>query len=122
MARRKYFNQDSYDPPKAKELPKDDIVERDSYIDPKKQIQQMIMAGERLTDFRKIEKMYDVMEGDAEEDITRNKGFDMIDAQNVSNNLNNKYRDIKAERERRKKEKEDKVKEDEKVKAKAGGE
>lgn len=86
MAKYKVVDQDSYEPGIPKDLDKKDIVDRDSYIDPQEQIGRMIDAGERLAEFRREE--FGTMEGDAEEDPTRNIGYDIVEAQRDAERLN----------------------------------
>jgi len=62
----------------------EELVETSGYISAEVQIENMILAGERLDEYRR--QMYDYPEGlkegeEAKLDPTRRKGFDVIDAQ-----------------------------------------
>lgn len=94
MAKKVWFTHDDYMPKNPKKLDDLDIVERDSYVDPKKQIQQMMMAGQRLSEFRKEE--FDTMDGDAEENPVFNSGFDVIDANVLLTELNVKKKEYES--------------------------
>lgn len=61
------------------------LVERQGYIPPKVQIENMILAGKRLNDFRMgYEFNSDEIVPDDYMDPTRNPGFDLVDASNLA--------------------------------------
>ena len=69
-------------PPKGEVLTSDTQTEQSGYIDPKRQIEDMILAGRRLDEARK--NQYDFPSGeDIDEDLydpTRSGNFDLSDA------------------------------------------
>lgn len=70
------------------------IVETAGYISPKKQIENLIMAGERLEAYRS--GMYDFPEGKIDEyfdDPTRDPDFDISDASALDRSVYNRLRD-----------------------------
>lgn len=64
------------------------ITEKAGYIPPKQQIQSMILAGQRLNEYRK--ELYDTMDPTEDIDIdpTRDKAFDLADATQMQNEVN----------------------------------
>lgn len=59
------------------------LVERDGYLSAQKRITNMILAGQRLKDFRTAQERYDFPDGKIDEDAwdpTRSKNFDLADA------------------------------------------
>ena len=69
-------------PPKGEVLTSDTQTEQSGYVDPKRQIEDMILAGRRLDEARK--NQYDFPSGeDIDEDLydpTRSGNFDLSDA------------------------------------------
>ena len=67
------------------------LVEKSGYISAQARIENMILAGQRLVEYRK--EMYDFSDGkDIDEsftDPTRSKNFDMADAFIISENVRN---------------------------------
>lgn len=69
-------------PFKGEILSKECITEQSGYIDPKTQIEDMILAGRRLNDYRKAQYDFDSEEEIDETafDPTRSGNFDLADA------------------------------------------
>jgi len=99
------------------------ITERAGYIPAKIQIENMINAGKRLSEYRK--EMYDYADStDIPEDIpmdpTRNPGFDMADASQISREVKKRILKAKEALESAKKEIVEKPKKEEVKDAKSG--
>jgi hypothetical protein len=78
-------DQDNYVPGLPKELDTEDIVDRDTYLDPQEQIRLMMEAGQNLAEYRKA--AYGTQEGDADVDPTMGVDFDIVDAQRAAEAL-----------------------------------
>lgn len=78
-----------------KQFDKKSKTEKAGYIPPKVQIENMILAGERLDAYRK--EMYQAETDDSEEpeiDPTRNPNFDLADASRISRSLEQKAEQV----------------------------
>lgn len=63
------------------------VVETAGYISPKKQIETLMLAGQRLAQYRASQSEYDFPDGKIDEgfvDPTRSPGFDMADASQLA--------------------------------------
>lgn len=69
------------------------LIEKAGYVSAQKRIENLMLAGQRLSDYRK--EQFDFEDGKIDEDAydpTRRKDFDMADAFQMSQNLNKSIR------------------------------
>jgi len=98
-----YYNRTERPPARAEEFIAPEIVEKHGYIPLKKRVEDMMLAGKRLMDYRA--GMYDQSEKEAYEnpdfrpDVTREKGFDFADASAIKNMVEEKLGQYRAEKE-----------------------
>ena len=89
------LNNAKSNPPKGEVLTSDTQTEQSGYVDPKRQIEDMILAGRRLDEARK--NQYDFPSGeDIDEDIydpTRSGNFDLSDASQMQFEANERLRE-----------------------------
>lgn len=72
------------------------IVERAGYISAQKRIENMILAGQRLVEYRKQQFDFDGNEIDEDfQDPTRNPNFDMADASQMQIALQERFKQAK---------------------------
>jgi len=78
------------------------ITEQAGYISPKEQIEGMIMAGERLAEYRR--EMFDIGRDEEDDgtflDPTRAPNYDLVDAQRDAERLKKKLAKKKAQKEK----------------------
>lgn len=86
------------------------LVETAGYMSAQKRIENMILAGQRLVDYRK--NHYDFQDGEIDEnftDPTRSPGFDMADAFQIAEEANYRIKATQTAQEARRREENNKV-------------
>lgn len=92
------LNSAKSNPPKGEVLTQDTQTEQSGYVDPKRQIEDMILAGRRLDEARK--NQFDFPSGEEiDEDLydpTRSGNFDLSDASQIQFEANERIKADKA--------------------------
>jgi hypothetical protein len=104
MSKEKFVTPYNYFPPLPEENGGEMVTEQAGYIPPKVQIENMILAGQRLSEYRR--EMYDFSSEEEDDgefvDPTRRPNFDLVDAtelvRNASESLKKSAAKKKAEK------------------------
>ena len=108
---RKVIDQSNYEDDGGVMLDNSSMTETDLYRSTEDIVNEMLRAGERLAQFRKEEFDYEFEDYSTEEDPTRRPGFDPVDADRITDDLDvklkNYERGIKEYKEKKEKEEHD---------------